>query len=93
MFKVKQSTVEKIFDEVILVLDHYLKWPQFPRTKDELHRHAMDFKLSRKPPSPFNGCIGSLDGIAIKIRKPVEIDNSEFYLSQGILCTFCSSVS
>lgn len=32
----------------------------------------MDFKTSRNGPSPFNGFVVALDGIAVKIKEPRE---------------------
>ena len=49
----------------------------------QLHQSAMDFKLSRKPPSPFNGCVGALDGISVKIGKRIEVPSAEFYCRKG----------
>jgi len=41
---------------------------------------AIGFKNSRSPPSPLNGCIGAIDGIAIKIRNPHDdLNLSNFY--------------
>ena len=64
-------------------MDFLLKWPKFPSDIDELHEYAMDFKLSRKPQSPFNGCIGALNGVVIKIWKPKELEDAEFYCLKG----------
>ena len=43
----------------------------------------MEYKLSRKKPNPLNGCIGAIFEIAIKIRKPKEIPDADFFCRKG----------
>jgi len=82
-FRVKSSTIDRIFDEGLAVLDKVLDFEEFPIDKQTLNDYSMDFKLSRSPMSPFNGCIGATDGLEVKIRKPVELPSAEFYCRKG----------
>ena len=79
----KRSTVDLVFSEGLQVLDRVLVWPGLLQSVGQFHQSAMDFKLSRKPPSPFDGCVGALDGISAKIRNPIEVPSAECYCRKG----------
>ena len=83
LFRVKRSTVDLVFSEGLQVLDRVLVWPGLLQSVGQLHQSAMDFKLWRKPPSPFNGCVGALDDISVKIRKPIEVPSADVYYRKG----------
>ena len=49
-----------------------------------LEQLALEFKTSRKRGSPFDGCVGALDGIAIPLEKPRDVTNlASFYNRKG----------
>lgn len=50
----------------ILNLVLFLSW--LPSTRKEFTRCDISFKTSRRRPIPLNGCVGSLDGIAERVK-------------------------
>lgn len=71
-YHVRRSTVHRIFEETVSVLNVFLRLPGLPKSKEELYKSSIAFKTSRKTISPLDGCVGALDGIAVKITKPKE---------------------
>lgn len=69
-YQISASAVYEIFHDTCDVLMRKLWLPGLPNTVQGLRRMAEEFRISRSPPSPLPGCIGALDGIAIKIKKP-----------------------
>ena len=55
-----------------------------PENVDDLMALSQRFKLSRSPHSPLSGCVGALDGIAVKVKKPShEHDPASFFCREG----------
>lgn len=47
-----------------------LKSPGLPKNRKGLEESVIKFKTSKYPPNPLSGCVGTLDGICGKIKKP-----------------------
>lgn len=83
-YEISDSAVYEIFHSTTEALMKRLRLPGLPRTIPGLRRLAEEFKMSRSPPSPLSGCVGALDGIAIKIKKPSSyLDPAYFYCRKG----------
>lgn len=89
IYHVKASTIRRAFEDTINSLNKRLKLPGLPRSMEGLHRTALEFKMSRRSPSPFNGCVGALDGLAVKIKKPREENNPAVYYSRKDFYALC----
>ena len=84
LFNIQSSSLYDVFRRTLTALLESFKLPGIPEDVDELKKMALDFKLSRPRASPLNGCIGALDGIAIKIRKPHKrFHPAQFYCRKG----------
>ena len=84
IFNIQSSSLYDVFHRTLKALLSTFKLPGIPEDIDELKKMALDFKLSRPRGSPLNGCIGALDGIAIKIRKPHKrFHPAQFYCRKG----------
>lgn len=53
-----------------------------------MKKFADNFQTSRYPWNPVLGCIGALDGIAIKIRKPARDEPSATFFVAKIITRF-----
>lgn len=83
-FEVGRSTVYHVLNETEAILNHELDLPGLPDTFDGLKKLSDGFQLSRYPPSPLPGCVGALDGISIKIKKPSNSEHpATFYCRKG----------
>lgn len=83
-FEVGRSTVYQVFKETRQVLNNALDLPGLPDSIDGLRHLADDFQRSRSPPSPLPGCVGALDGISIRIKKPSKDEHpATFYCRKG----------
>ncbi|CDF34036.1 unnamed protein product [Chondrus crispus] len=89
VFQVKLSTIYRVLESAISALNTVLKLPGLPKTLQDLHRFAMQFKTSLKSPNPLNECVGALGGLAIKIKKPREEGNPAVYYSQKDFYALC----
>ena len=69
-YQMSKTSVYNVFHSTCTVLSERLQLPGLPSTVSGLRHSAKTFKMSRNPPSPLSGCVGALDGIAIKIKKP-----------------------
>jgi len=78
-YRVGASTVYKVFHSTCHVLVKALVLPGLPSTVENLRKSSLDFKLSRRPPSPLTGCVGALDGIAVKIKMPKKEEQPAAY--------------
>jgi len=68
------------------VLCEVLELKGIIKTDSELQTSALKFKNSRSPPNPLNGCIGAMDGIAIKIMKPNnDLNPAQFYFRKNFM--------
>lgn len=56
--------------------------PGLPKIIEELQKASLDFKISRSIPSPFTGCIGCIDGIAIKITRPKKSEHPKAHFNR-----------
>ena len=81
-YHVRRSTIHRIFEETVSVLNVVLRLPGLPKTRAELYRSSIAFKTSRKALSPLDGCVGALDGLAVKITKPREEENPASYYNR-----------
>lgn len=50
-----------------------------PQHRGNLYRSSIAFKTSTKTFSPLDECFGAPDGLAVKITKPREEENSASY--------------
>jgi len=69
-FNVSVSSIYRIFHDTCQAIMEALRLPGISRSWEDLHRASIEFKLSRRFKNPLSGCVGALDGIAIKIAKP-----------------------
>ena len=69
-YQISKTCVYDVFHSTCMILSKKLQLPGLPSTISGLRHSAKNFKLSRNPPSPLSGCVGALDGIAVKIKKP-----------------------
>lgn len=74
-----ESTVLDVFHQTVDVLMSRLELPGLPRTVVGLRQSAERFKTSRYPPNPLSGCVGALDGIAVRIKKPRDDNHPAAY--------------
>lgn len=82
-FHIGRSSTYQVFHETRKALMKVLVLPGLPRSEEELHELCMGFKHSRRKLSPLTGCVGALDGIAIKIKKPSCPHAAAFYCRKG----------
>ena len=84
-FKICSATVYNVFHDTVDQLVHNLRMePDAMTDTTILEQRALEFKTSRKRGSPFDGCVGALDGIAIPIEKPRDVPNpASFYNRKG----------
>ena len=66
------STAYKVLHDTVGVFDRVLSFAKLPADEEGFAKAAREFKTSRQSQSPLDGCVGSLDGICIKIKKPDE---------------------
>ena len=78
-YRIRPSTIYRVFHRTCDALMSVLHLPGLPTTVNGLEEAAMAFKLSRRPPSPLTGCVGALDGIAIKIQTPKRSERPAAY--------------
>ena len=70
--------------DTVDVMNSVLRFPKPLRAEDSLNAAGRDFKLSRSQSNPLDGCMGALDGICIKLKKPKnEIIPASFYCRKG----------
>jgi len=80
IFGIARSTVYDVFHRTLEVVAGVLSLDGIPTTYGSLQHLAMRFTQSRSPPNPLNGCIGAIDGIAIKIKNPDDdLNPAQFY--------------
>jgi hypothetical protein len=86
LFRMGRSTVFQVFFETICAMTKRLRLPGITfDDEDKLDELAMGF--SRKGGSPLYGCVGAVDGIAIKIMKPLDEDNpASYWCRKGFYC-------
>ena len=72
LFHIPTRTIDDIVHEVTTVLGERLEMPEVPTTYEGCRGLSDIMRRSRKKTSPFHGCIGAMDGIAIRIKKPHE---------------------
>ena len=83
-YQVKESTVFDIFHSTCDALNDRLYLEGFPKTKLALQQIAKGFQTSRTEASPVFGCVGALDGICVKIKKPAPGElPASFYSRKG----------
>eukprot|EP00171_Calliarthron_tuberculosum_P003440 IDg3440t1 len=76
------STVYSVFADTVHVLQNCLTLPGLPETKFGLRSLSNRFKSMRG--SPLTGCVGALDGICMRIRKPNEEERpAAYYCRKG----------
>ena len=71
-YGIGSATAYKVLHDTVGVLDRMLSFPKLPADEEGLAKVAREFKTSRQSQSPLDGCVGSLDGICIKIKKQDE---------------------
>lgn len=74
IWHVARSTIFQIFHDTSSILVENLTFDGFPSSPSECERLANGFSVSRAVINPLYGCVGCLDGIAIRIRKPRKQD-------------------
>ena len=84
-FKLKRTTLLRIMFDTVQALISKLRLPGLPRDIRGLHQSSMNFKCSRRLPNPLNGCVGALDGITIRIKRPRgEHDQRSYFNRKGV---------
>ena len=74
LFHIPRRTIDEIVHDVISVFGLRLKMPGVPTTYEECRYLSNAMRQSRRETSPFHGCLGAVDGIAVRINKPPEND-------------------
>ena len=69
-YNTPKSTFYQVVKDTCDAILSVLCLPGLPESETALRQSAEAYTVSRKPESPLSGCLGALDGIAIKIRKP-----------------------
>lgn len=83
-YRVQEKTVRSIFQDTCRILMSRLRLKGFPSTIACFKEIARRFQSSRKGVNPLPGCVGALDGICIKIKKPDSAENpAMFYCRKG----------
>lgn len=83
-YGVQETTIRTIFHDTCQALASRLHLKGFPKTIEGLRAIAKRFQTSRKPANPLPGCVGAVDGICIKIKKPKPRENPAlFYCRKG----------
>ena len=84
VFKIGNSTAYAILHDTVDVMNKILRFPKLPRSEDELQKISRAFRTSRSQSGPLDGCVGALDGICMKLKKPRN-DNipDSFYCRKG----------
>ena len=70
---ISQPTIYRIFHETKGVLLQVLRFDVFPNNST-CRKNASEFSCSRTRINPLYGCVGALDGVTIRIRKPTSAD-------------------
>ena len=84
IFKIGRSTAYNVLHDTVQEMNRVLRFPKLRRAVDELHKIARDFKVSRSQVNPLDGCVGALDGICMKLKKPRnESIPASFYCRKG----------
>lgn len=65
-----RSTVYQVFHSTCTILLNSMSFDGFPDTTEKREHLAHGFANSRANRNPLKGCVGALDGIAIRIRNP-----------------------
>lgn len=78
-YRLAQSTVYVVFHDTCDAIMDTLRLPGLPKSVRELENMAHDFKTSRAHPNPLSGCVGAVDGISVRIRKPHHTERPAAY--------------
>jgi len=70
LWQVARSTIYQIFHETSEAIANALPMESFPDCEIRCANLSMGFSSSRGNSNPLQGCIGALDGIAVRISKP-----------------------
>lgn len=81
-YQVGEETIRDIFQNTCDGLMARLRLKGFPKSQAGLRSIARQFQTSRKDVSPLSGCVGALDGICIKIKKPEPEENPAMFFSR-----------
>ena len=90
-YQIKELTIFEFFNSTSYALMERLHLEGFPKTKVALQSFAQGFQTSRPDASSLFGCLGALDGICVKIKKPAISENQAFLISRRLLCSPSSS--
>ena len=83
-YQIQKSTIYSIVNSTCRALNERLRLKGFPETTAELQEIANKFQTSRNPISPLSGCVGALDRICVKVKKPSKKENpAQFYSRKG----------
>ena len=83
-YHIEECTIRRIFHQTCDVLTSRLQLKRFPKTMAGMRQIARNFQSSRRGTNPLPGCVGALDGICIKIKKPQPCENpAMFYCRKG----------
>lgn len=83
-FELGRSTTYDVFHATKRSLGKVLDLPGIPESVPDLCKMSEDFQTSRVPGNPLPGCVGALDGISIKIKKPPNHEQpASFYCRKG----------
>lgn len=83
-YRVQETTIRRIFRDTCRALTCRLRLKGFPKAIQRLRAIARGFQTSCKSTNPLPGCVGAVDGICIKIKKPKTHENPAlFYCRKG----------
>lgn len=83
-YQVAESTLHEVFNSTCEALMTRLRLKGFPTSSAGLRSIAKRFQTSRKSVNPLSGCVGAVDGICVKIKKPEPQENpAMFYCRKG----------
>ena len=81
-YQVAEETIRDIFRDTCDSLMTRLRLKGFPKSQAGLRAIERGFQTSRKDVSPLSGCVGALDGICLKIKKPEAVENPAMFFSR-----------
>lgn len=70
VWNIARSTVFQEYNETYRLVVEELWFSEFSDTRAKCEKLADGFSISRAGLNPLYGCVGALDGVAIRIRKP-----------------------
>jgi len=79
LYGICKSTLYNVFHATCELLIELIPFPGLSSNGGKLNGISFGFKSSRRLPNPLTGCVGALDGISIKICKPLRHERPAAY--------------